>query len=64
MHADLSLNQMWSGLGTQEFADAGENRRRNYLTLLQQGWASEYKPAALSALFRLDLYRRLRAWSI
>jgi hypothetical protein len=55
---------MWSGLGTQEFADASENRRRNYLTLLQQGWTSEYKPAALSALFRLDLYRRLRAWSI
>jgi hypothetical protein len=63
-HADLDLTQSYNAIGSIAFAKASEKRRRDYLEGFVGLWTEAYQPATFSALFRLALYSRLRAWSI
>jgi hypothetical protein len=63
-HADLALTQVYASIGSEAFAKAAPDRRKRYLDQYEDIWRSDYQPAAFSALFRLALYTRLRAWSI
>jgi hypothetical protein len=63
-HADLAFSQVYAAIGSEAFAQANAERRRRYLDQYERAWLEEYQPAAFSALFRLYLYARLRAWSI
>src|SRR5260370_41992542 len=63
-HADLSISQIYAGVATEAFAKADVGRRMGYLNAFEEVWRKIYQPAAFSALFRLALYVRLRAWSI
>jgi len=63
-HADLALTQAYSAFGSVAFAKATRPRRERYLAGFTEIWQQTYQTAAFTALFRLALYLRLRAWAL